>query len=212
MIDEPDWLRDAWRTFAHEWSGYVRAAISTTFTPRQFLRQWATGERPPVNPLVCLLNALGIVTIINALQRVALPRPSQLPDWYDLVAPAIQLVNAAALASLIHFPLKLLGGRGRWRTSVAVALFVSAGPMVPVSVVRDLVQPISVAAPARADLLVLLPVLAIFALYLVAALAGAHRVALWRAVVALLMAAALVVGLSVAQAHVVAAWQHMTIK
>jgi hypothetical protein len=197
MVGEPDphrdpqWLRDAWRGFVHEWLSYARTAWRVTRAPGQFMRAWADGDEAALNPLACIVNALAVAAAITAGRQLLFHSASNLPSWLELFAPALQIFNSALIASLMHFPLRLLGGRRPWRTSMAATLFVTSGPLLPLYVARNLLmEPMSLTQPP-ANVAVLaavgLLIMGAMATYLVLTLSAAHRLPLWRALVALLI-------------------------
>jgi hypothetical protein len=185
---DPQWIRAAVRAVGHEWGEYGRAVWAATIAPARFARQWADGERETLNPFACIVNALAVVTVFEVLLRLAVHGGGEMPPWFDLLRPALQLFNGAVVASLFHFPLVLLGGRRPWRTSLGVALFVTAGPMLPLYLARAAIVPISLGpTPPPLDLgRIAFIVVLTFALlgYLVVMLAAAHHVARWRVAVA----------------------------
>ena len=196
---DPQWIRAAVRAVGHEWSEYARTGWAATIAPGRFARQWADGERAALNPFACLANALALVTVFEVLLRIAWHGGGEMPPWLDLLKPAIQVFNSAVMVSLFHFPLVLLGGRRPWRTSLGVALFVTAGPMLPLYLLRALIAPIDFAAPKPqlgvGQLAFVVGLTFALVAYLVAALAGAHRVARWRVAVAFVVGASVLAGL-----------------
>jgi hypothetical protein len=201
MAGEPDpnWPRQALRGFLHEWASYARAAVAVTIAPVRSMGAWADGERELLNPLVCLLNAIAIITVADVLVRVVRHVGDDSPPWWDLLEPALRLFNTAVVASLLHLPLKLLGARRRWRTTFGAALYVSAGPMVPLYIVANalLGKAPPRGTPAPPSLLAFAVVMtAVFTVYLIAAAAGAHRLRWWRALLATAIGAGVLVALS----------------
>ena len=199
---DPQWIRSAVRAVGHEWLEYARTAWAATVAPGRFARQWADGERAALNPFACLVNALALVTVFNVLLRLAKHGGDELPPWLDLLRPALQIFNGAVMASLFHFPLRLLGARRPWRVSLGVAFFVTAGPMLPLYLLRAVVAPIDFAAaqPHLSPVQLAINLAMSFALValLVVALSGAHQVARWRAIVAFVLGASVLGGLVIA--------------
>ena len=93
------------------------------------------------------------MTVFEVLLRLVVHGGDEMPPWFDLLRPALQLFNSAVMASLFHLPLALLGGRRPWRTSLGVALFVTAGPMLPLYLGRAVIVPISIGAAPPLDIL-----------------------------------------------------------
>jgi hypothetical protein len=188
---DPEWIRAAVRAVGHEWGEYGRTVRAATIAPARFARQWADGERETLNPFACIANALAIVTLFEVLLRLAVHRGGEMPPWFDLLRPALQLFNTAVLASLFHFPLVLLGGRRPWRTSLGIALFATAGPMLPIYLARAAIVPVSIGPtppPLGVGRIAFIVVLALALLgYLVVMLAGAHQVARWRVALAFVL-------------------------
>jgi hypothetical protein len=205
MAGEPDpnWPRQAWRAFLHEWAEYARAAVAVTRAPVRVVAEWAAGERELLNPFYCLLNAVAIVTAADVIVRaVRHTGDLGLPNWLELLLPALSLFNAAVVASLIHFPLRLLGGRGRWRSSFGASIYVNAGPMVPLQMVHSAIWPATInSKPTPAFLASFAMILLPFAFYLVATLSGALRVRWWRAALATAIGALLLAGVTLLVPH-----------
>lgn len=189
MTSEPDpqWLSQAWRGFVDEWTHYARTVLAVTLRPRRFMRAWADGEAHALNPLVCMINAIAILTGAKLLARLALHRSDDLPEWLELIDPALNLVLLAVIASLVHFPLRLLGGRRPWRTTLATTMFVASGPMMPLYLVRDALFPTFEAMQNPRFYLMAIPMFTVLLVYQVLTLASAHRVAWWRPLTAFML-------------------------
>ena len=186
---DPQWGRDAWRGFLHEWASYGRTALAVTTEPRRFMAAWAEGERAALNPLACMLNLFAVVTVANVIVMTVRHGSDDTPPLLELFAPALQLATSSLLASAVHFPLKLLGTRRRWRTTLAATLFVTSGPMLPFYVVRDTLFA-NVATMTKHQVLAMaVPMGAAFIGYLVLTLAAAHRLAWWRVLLAFVLGA-----------------------
>lgn len=201
MASEPDpnWPLQAWRGVVHEWASYGRAVVAVTIAPARTMQQWADGELELLSPLVCLLNAIAIVTIINVTVRSIRHTADDTPAWLELLLPAVRLFNTAVVASLLHLPLRLFGARRRWRTTLGAALFVNAGPLMPLYALFTALLAMMPARPTSAPrwtvaLSVLFSVA--YGFYLTATAAGAHRLRWWRALMATAIGAATLLGLS----------------
>jgi hypothetical protein len=201
MEADPPWIRAAARAVLHEWRDYARTAWATTVAPARFARQWADGERQALNPFASIANALALVTVSEVLWRLVAHGSDELPPWFDLLRPALQLFHIAVTVSLFHFPLVLLGGRRPWRTSFAVALYVTSGPLLPLYLLRSVIVPMHLDAAQHltvAQIAFAVGFSFVLLGYLVVALAGAHAVRAWR------VAAAFVVGSAVLASAMVA--------
>lgn len=190
---DPKWIRAAAGAVVHEWREYARTAWATTVAPARSLRAWAAGESSALNPFACIANALALITVSELFWRFALHRSDDLPPWFDLIKPALSVFNSAVTVSLFHLPLIALGGRARWRTSFAAALFVTSGPLLPLYLLRGAIVPIQLSLTrdlTAPQLAYVGAILATLLAYLVAALGGAHEVARWRVIVAIVIGSA----------------------
>ena len=163
-----------------------------------FMQLWTTGETVALNPLACLANSLAIIGGTQVLIASVAHITDESPAWLDLVRPFQQLGLVAFFVLMMHVPLRLLGGRAAWTTSLAAGLFVTTGPMVPLYMTRNIAflflrrsYPHSFILHAIALVLGLS-----LMIYLTRALAGAHRIAWWRALASFAIGtvAAVVVG------------------
>jgi hypothetical protein len=185
---EPQRLREAARGVAHEWMAYWRVARAMTREPRRFMQQWADGERAALNPLACLLNAVAVQALCGVAWQTLRHTPdSGLPPWLEVLTPAAAMLNWAIVASLIHFPLKLLAPTRRWRTTLAAVMYVFAGPLLPFYIVRDCYLAGKLKQPPPSIAYVGLVIGAVLTTYLALALAGAHRTTWWRVVLAFVL-------------------------
>jgi hypothetical protein len=196
MTSEPDppWMRDAARAVGHELAAFATTVWAILSSPARFADDWAAGRRRALNPLAFLLNALAVVGPWRALwARLVDPNPPTTPLWFELCKPLLPVVVNLSVTMLFHALLRPLGARRPLRSSMAIALYVSGGPL---AIVNFLAAPLVLYGyihrdrplVAIATALVNLGMLACFLVYLVVMQSSLHKVARWRATVAALLA------------------------
>lgn len=182
---EPNWPRRAVEALIDEWRGFFVVVAASTLHPVRFAREWADGERRVLNPLACALNAFGISFVWTWLCARMLG--AQLPQLFklDFSEPWFQLVTVMIFGSLYHFPLRWLGSRRRWRTTVGAQLYTAAGPWL---LLHAVTTPWSLYVVKQGNApwlaLVTLPLMLPQLAYYVLPQVGAHRLAWWRALLA----------------------------
>jgi hypothetical protein len=189
---DPNWIEDAARAIAREIAAYARAVLTIARHPGRFAAEWSAGRAPALNPLAFLLNAMAVLGPWRALwSRLLDPDRPTTPLWFEAVKPVLPIVLNTTVASLSHALLRLFGGRRPLRSSVAMALYASGGPL---AILKLLVTPIGlygylhrnspgVNAMSSATNVVMLFV---FIGYLVVMQAALHRLARWRVAIAVL--------------------------
>jgi hypothetical protein len=196
MTSEPDppWLRDAARAVGRELAAFAATLWAIVSSPARFADDWAAGRRRALNPLAFMLNALAVIGPWRALwARLVDPNPPTTPLWFEAAKPILPVVMNVTVTALFHLLLRPLGARRPLRSSLAMALYVSGGPL---AILNFLVAPLvlygylhrdnpAIAAPMA---LANLALLVFFFVYLVVMQASLHRVARWRAAVAALLA------------------------
>jgi hypothetical protein len=196
MTGEPDppWMRDAARAVGHELAAFATTLWAILASPARFAADWASGRRHALNPLAFLFNSLAVVGPWRALwARLLDPNPPTTPLWFELGKPALPVLFSVAVTALFHLLLKPLGGRRPLRSSLAMAMYVSGGPM---AILNFLVAPLVLygfihrdhAAVAVSSALANLVLLAFFFVYLIATQASLHKLPRWRVTVAALLA------------------------
>jgi len=198
MTGEPDpsWPRDAARAVGHEIAAYARAVGQIARSPKRFAVEWSAGRLQALNPLAFLLNALAVLAPWRAIwARVLDPNAPTMPLWLELSKPAYPVVLNVVLTSLAHGLMRLLGGKRPLRSSVAMALYVSGGPL---AILNFVFAPISLygflhrfdESFTAFGLSANLTLLVCFFGYLIVMEAALHGISRWRVAVALLTAQA----------------------
>jgi hypothetical protein len=196
MTGEPDpsWPRDAARAVGHEIATYARTVRLIMRGPARFAADWSAGRLPALNPLAFLLNALAVLGPWRAVWgRLFDPNPPTTPLWFELSKPIYPVVVNSVMTALAHVIIQPLGGRRPLRSSVAMTLYVSGGPL---SVVGFLVAPLSLYGYLhRGSLLITtltgllnLTLLVTFFAYLIVMEAALHGISRWRVAFAVLAA------------------------
>jgi len=192
--NDPPWIRDAARAVGREIAGYFATVRAFTRAPASFAVAWSSGEMRALNPLAFVLNALAVLGPWRALwARLFDPNPKSTPIWFDLLKPAAPIAVNVMVTSLFHVFVRVLGTQRPMRSSLAVALYVSGGPL---AVLNFLLGPIVLygfvhrlsRAVALWSALANFALLVVFLVYLVAAQAALHRMARWRITIAVLVA------------------------
>jgi hypothetical protein len=119
----PNWVRDAVSVTGHEIAGYVTVLWGLLARPERFVREWATGTRPFMNPLGVMATGITIYTIIGMLSGFNTSVRSDQPFWLialNAIAPYLHLVLIGALC---HGMLRLAGSPLRLRDSLGIALY-----------------------------------------------------------------------------------------
>ncbi len=191
---DPPWIRDAGRAVGREIGAYVATLRDFSRAPARFAVAWSSGEMAALNPLAFVLNALAVLGPWRATwARLFDPNPKSTPIWFDLAKPALPIVVNVVTTLVFHAIVRILGSKRPLRSSLAMALYVSGGPL---AVLNFLLGPIVLYGfvhrlSARAALwssLANFSLLIILLVYLVAAQAALHRMARWRITIAVLIA------------------------
>ncbi len=196
MTGEPDppWLRDAARAVGHELAAFATTSWAIVAAPARFADDWASGRRRALNPLAFLLNALAVLGPWRALcTRLIDPNPPTTPLWFELGKPIFPVAMNVTVTALFHLLLKPLGARRPLRSSLAVAMYVSGGPL---AIVNFAVAPLVLYGFIhREDLritlvssVVNLLMLLLFVVYLVVMQASLHKLPRWRVTIAVVVA------------------------
>jgi hypothetical protein len=196
MTSEPDppWLRDAIRAVGHELATFATTLWAILASPARFAADWASGRRHALNPLAFLFNALAVLGPWRAAwARILDPNPPTTPLWFELGKPVFPVLMNVTVTALFHLLLKPLGGRRPLRSSLAMAMYVSGGPL---AILHFLAAPLVLygfihhyhGAFAVTSALANLALLALFFVYLIAMQASLHELPRWRVTVAVLLA------------------------
>jgi hypothetical protein len=195
MNGEPDphWIGNAARAVGREIGAYVATAWTVIRAPRRFATEWSNGTRVALNPLAFLLNALAVLGPWRALwARLLDPNPPTTPLWFELGKPVLPVVGNVLGMAVCHALVRLFGGQRPLRTSLAMAFYISGGPLF---VLAFLAAPPSLYAFLHRESMVgfvsafaNLIVFVVFIVYTVITLRAVHRLSRWRVVVAVLVA------------------------
>ncbi len=202
--ESPDWVRDAAIRSIDEVRTFTVNGALFIARPGWFAREWIEGRLRALNPLAVLATGAGVLGVARALLDLILGRgpaaQGLLESVRDAVAP---FAHYAMLGLFCHL---LLRPRRRLRDSLGVALFAGGGPGVASAL---LVYAAGIALwywagrppVIHAGLLGSLPPLqarlllwiaysgyALFLACLSLGLRALHRVPLWRAVLATVVA------------------------
>jgi hypothetical protein len=194
MTSEPDppWLRDAARAVGHEVAGYFATALTIARAPSQFAANWGEGRVRALNPLAFMLNALAVLGPWRALwARLLDPNPPTTPLWFEMAKPVLPVVINVSVTALFHALVRAMGSSRPLRSSLALALYTTGGPL---ALVNFLAAPVMLAGYLHHTPLVFalwmvanLVALAVFFVYLVAMETALHRLGRWRVTLAALV-------------------------
>jgi len=196
MTSEPDppWLRDAIRAVGHELAAFLTTLWAILSAPARFADDWASGRRRALNPLAFLFNAVAVLGPWRAFwARLLDPNPPTTPLWFELSKPLYPVVINVSVTALLHLLLRPLGARRPLRSSLAIGMYVSGGPM---SLFNFLLGPVMLYGFIHKDNVTValttsfanLGLLVIFIVYSILAQAGLHRLPRWRVTIAVLLA------------------------
>jgi hypothetical protein len=190
---DPKWPEDAARAVAHEVASYAKVVALIARHPRRFAADWADGRIKALNPLAFLLNALAVLGPWRALwARVLDPNAPATPIWFELAKPAFPIVLNSMVTTLAHGGMRLLGARRPLRSSVALALYVSGGPL---AIINFICSPLVLygylhryEGPGMIAAATNLVLLVVFFGYLITMQAALHRISRWRVAIAVIVA------------------------
>jgi uncharacterized integral membrane protein len=185
---DPPWPREAFGALVHEIGGWLRALLAVARAPRRFAADWADGRIRPLNPLAYALNGLAlsgpVTAIIVWLVGIGV---DELPFWAQVLKPLFPWVYNLVLVLPMHAGLRLLGSQRRLRTTIG-AFFYGAGPLHILRLFFLPLQLLQMIPSHQRDWRVIvagsvagLLQMVLFAIYLVACQAGAHKLKAWRA-------------------------------
>jgi hypothetical protein len=195
MTSEPDppWVRDAARAVGHELAAYFVTLWAIASAPARFAAEWSDGRRPALNPLAFLLNSLAVVGPWRAIwARLLDPNPPTTPLWFEIGKPMLPVLISLVVTSWFHVLAVALGARRPLRSSMAITMYVSGGPLAILNFFTAPVvlygfinrfSPVGLWA-----VLVNFALLAAFFVYLVIAEAALHRLSRWRVTLAAVVA------------------------
>jgi hypothetical protein len=195
-----DWMAEAWRVTVADFLAYFTTARAILAAPQPFGRQWATGERRALNPFAFMATSAALLGAAQLLM-FGLIGGGRLSSAVALVAP---YVHFACIGLIAHVLLRLLGSKQRASASLGVALYVGGAPALAFTLFFYLItlalrvvthlptfDVAVVQLPRAAQLIVHASIRIGFAAvvyYFAAALVGAHRVRVWKGVLAILTA------------------------
>jgi hypothetical protein len=197
-----NWLVDGFRHVGRELALFFLTAARITRHPHQFAVAWASGEFRAFNPLAFFATAVGVTGTLGVfVERIV--REAESVSLTSFVVHEIDpYLSCFLLGLLCHACLKPLGARRPWYLTLGISLFAGGGPAAVADVLTSGLklgawaasESDSIAATA-VDSVAAGSILLAEGVFLVAfalGLAGIHRLRLWRIVVALVMAEALV--------------------
>lgn len=200
----PRWITDGLRQVQDELLFFFRTAAAITVHPRQFAREWATGQRRALNPLAFLATSLGFTSPLHfILQRIVEHRHQEGPAWVEMLEPFLPYGEFLLLGVLCHAVLRVSGAVQPLRATVAISLFAGGGPAAAADVFTDLLCAVIISRGAEESLTAgslqmlaaasIIAANAVFIATFAQGLAGLHQMRLWRSGVALLLAYATLV-------------------
>src|SRR5437879_3896310 len=184
--DDPPWVRDAFAAVAHEIMGWLRALVAVTRAPRRFVADWADGKTHPLNPVAFALNGLTVAGPVTALIVHLVKFPDdQLPFWAQVLKPLVPWTYNILSLLPVHADLRLVGGKRKLRTTIG-ASFYAGGPMHIFRLFLLPFQLMQMLHPSDARLSLIMTLLSLvlfvmFCVYVSSAMAGAHKLPMWRA-------------------------------
>jgi Yip1 domain len=195
-VPDPQWIRDAARAIRHEVGSFLATLWLITTSPARFTAEWSSGQRTALNPFAFMLNAIAVTGPWHVLwNRILDPSQPTVPVWFELgVLPVFPIVTKVMIAAAIHGAVRLFGGRRPLRSSMAIAIYVSSGPVAMLSFV---ITPLEVYARTYPPdslvslgytMVVSLTILPVYLIYLASAEAALHRLSRKRVVLAVLLA------------------------
>lgn len=191
---EPDWVAASMRMALAELRLYFETAFDFTRGPVKFAAAWVSSARRALNPLAFLATSVAIYGVVKIIgERVSNSGAGSRPLWQEAALAVAPYISYALTGVLAHMLLRLLGSRRKLSSTVAMALYASAGPgfgagllitLVVVGARIALHVPLGVpfgaaGAPRWAMLAAMSMVLFAFAAFLVPlalALMGLHRI------------------------------------
>lgn len=208
----PSWFADAVRVIRTDLVMYARTAAAMSLRPARFAAEWRDQRRRALNPVAFLGTALALSSPLTlAVRHFAGPGDDgdgTLWDAFlaDQVAPYVQY---SLLGLVTHGLLRLLGGRQPLLATMGIVLYAGGGPAMLVDLMSLPLDLLLGRIAASATTTTNAVVSTLTAATIVAAnlaffitfargLAGLHRVALWRPVLALVLAYVVLAGARIA--------------
>lgn len=173
---DPDWPRACWNVVHDDVVAYRDLFWRIIITPRRFLREWAEGTRPVINPVVAVFNGTAVIGIFQLLWSQFTGRVDDIPWWMDFLRPV--LVFPLVIASVVpaHLVARALGSERQLRTSIGAVLLLVSGPIVCAIIGwKVMLHGPDVLHSVAGNL-----VLIFEGVYFALGLAGVHRLSWWR--------------------------------
>jgi hypothetical protein len=187
---DPNWPRQAIAAVVGELVAWLRALLAVTRAPRRFAADWANGRTRVLNPLAFALNELAVVGPVHALCAHLFGMTVELPLWLQAAKVVLLWLYTLAWVAPLHLALRALGGTRPLRTTLGAAIYGGG----PATILRLITMPVMLRIMTRpslggalAMLVLSLVELLVVAIYMTAAIAGAHGVRSWRAAVPLVI-------------------------
>jgi hypothetical protein len=180
-----NWAREALDSTLDEARSFVRTAVAFARRPGLFMEEWEAGTASRMNPLGFFATSLAIVGACGQLDRFwpspGESKPSIVGDALESAGPYL---HAAVLALLVHAVLRSRGSRRPLLDSVAAALYACGIAQVAATLLLACIQagfrrPIAEVAQSSVGIdfvaVAILGPAVFFAVALVVALSGLHR-------------------------------------
>ena len=128
---EPDWVRQSIDNARSEIATYLTTFLALLRGPLAFAERWAAGDSRALNPLAFALNSLAVLGAYAVLMsRLTGVRAPGAPVWIDFARSAVFLTTFALSAPFFQLAARLAGSSARFTSSLALSLYVGAGPGV----------------------------------------------------------------------------------
>jgi hypothetical protein len=125
-----DWPREAARAVAHDVGAFLQTARAVLVEPTRFAAEWTASARSGLNPLAFVLNAGAVIGPWRVLwARLLDPNAPSVSLGWQVAHAVMPLLLSFVTVTMCHALLKLLGTRAPLRSTAAVALFVTGGPI-----------------------------------------------------------------------------------
>jgi len=126
---EPDWIRD--HPVVQKALEFLGTAVAFSLRPAAFTREWLDGTRQATNPLSLIAASLTLVATLRVSLGAGQAESGPATGWWGTLAgTAVPYLYSMWIGLLIHaFSGGFRRDRPRLRTTVALMLFASGGPL-----------------------------------------------------------------------------------
>lgn len=128
----PDWVGEIWRKYSTRVKDYFGQSFTLLRHPRQFMEEWATGQREALNPVRFLgLGFLLAITARHLGERYLLGPALEFQGLTTILKTplGVELVFLT-LALPAHGVMRLSGSRAPLSATVAAVVFAFMGPVI----------------------------------------------------------------------------------